>query len=110
MTIQFKGKTSWVTNLLIEREYHFKQRIKKLIFFYKESCKSIEKLKIDVAKEKGLETIFTKKFPENFLDFCKLEQDSSVIVVDDFFWDATTDETVRSALISLASIWNHHKG
>ena len=96
--------------MLIEREYHFKQRIKKLIFFYKESCKSIEKLKNNVAKEKGLETIFTKKFPENFLDFCKLEQDSSVIVIDDFFWDATTDETVRSALISLASIWNHHKG
>lgn len=108
--MQLKGKTSWLTNLLIEREYHFKQRIKKLIFFYKENCKSIEKLKSHVAKEKGLEAVFSKKFPENFLDFCQLEQDSSVIIIDDFFWDATTDETIRSALISLSGIWNHHKG
>ena len=111
VTIQFKGKTTWLTNLLIEREYHFKQKIKKIIYFYKENCKSIEKLKADLAKEKGLEVVFSKKFPDgSFLEYCKLEQDATVIVIDDYFWDATTDGTTRSSMISLSTIWNHHNG
>lgn len=81
-----------------------------MIYFYKETCKSIEKLKTHLSKEKGLEVLFTKKFPDgNFLDFCKVEEASTIIVIDDFYWDAATDENIRSALISLSSIWNHHK-
>ena len=104
------GKTTWISNLIIEHEYHFQQKIKKVIYFYKETCKSIEKLKTHLSKEKGLEVLFTKKFPDgNFLDFCKVEEASTIIVIDDFYWDAATDENIRSALISLSSIWNHHK-
>ena len=111
VTIQFKGKTTWLTNLLIEREYHFKQRITKIVYFYKESCKSIEKLKVDLAKERGLEAVFSKKFPDgNFLEYCNLEQNATVIVIDDYFWDASTNKTVQSSLISLSTVWNHHKG
>ena len=82
-----------------------------MLYFYKETCPSIEKLKEYLNKEAKVETVFSKKFPdENFLEFCKLEQDSSIIVIDDYFWDAATDKTIQSALISLSSIWNHHKG
>ena len=57
-----------------------------------------------------MEAVFTKKFPDgNFLEFCKVEEKSTIIVIDDFYWDAATDESIRSALISLSSIWNHHK-
>ena len=38
-----------------------------------------------------------------------MEENSTIIVIDDFFWDAATDDTIRSALINLSSIWNHHK-
>lgn len=96
--------------MIIEHEYHFHQKIKKVIFFYKETCKSIEKLKSHLAKERGIEAVFVKKFPDgNFLEFCKVEENSTIIVIDDFYWDAATDENIRSALISLSSIWNHHK-
>ena len=96
--------------MIIEHEYHFQQKIKKVIYIYKETCKSIEKLKSYLSKEKGLEGVFTKKFPDgNFLEFCKVEEKSTIIVIDDFYWDAATDESIRSALISLSSIWNHHK-
>ena len=96
--------------MIIEHEYHFKKKIKKLVYIYKETCKSIEKLKAHLSKEKEVEAVFTKKFPDgNFLEFCKVEENSTIIVIDDFYWDAANDENIRSALISLSSIWNHHK-
>lgn len=111
MTKFIKGKTTWITNLLIEHEYHFRQKIKKIIYFYKENCKSIERLRTYLATERGVEAVFTKKFPDgNFLDFCKPEQDSTIIVVDDFFFDANIDDKIRKDLISLAGIWMHHVG
>ena len=96
---------------MIEHKYHFRQKIKKVLYFYKESCKSIDRLKAHLSKEPGIEAVFSKKFPEgSFLEFCKPEQDSTILVVDDFFFDANTDEKIRKDLISCATIWTHHYG
>ena len=111
MTKLIKGKTTWISNLLIEHKYHFRQKIKKIVYFYKENCKSIEKLKAHLAEEREVEAVFTKKFPDgNFLDFCKPVENSTIIVVDDYFFDANIDEKIRKDLISLAGIWTHHVG
>ena len=111
MTKLIKGKTTWVTNLLIEHKYHFRQKIKKIIYFYKENCESIERLRTHLATERGVEAVFSKKFPDgNFLDFCKPVQDSTILVIDDYFFDANIDEKIRKDLISLAGIWTHHVG
>lgn len=82
-----------------------------MVYFYKESCKSIDKLKAYLSKEPGVEAVFSKKFPDgNFLDFCKPEKDSTILVIDDFFFDANTDEKIRKDLKSCAGIWTHHYG
>ena len=106
-----QGKTTFITNLVIEHKYHFRQKIKKVVYFYKESCESIDRLKSHLSKEPGVEAVFSKKFPDgNFLDFCKPEQDATILVIDDFFFDATTDEKIRKDLISCSTIWTHHYG
>ena len=83
--------------------------IKKILYFYKESCESIQSLKDYLATQKSIQSTFSKKIPDDFLEFASFEKSGgNLVVFDDFYSDALTNETLREIWLKLATVYTHH--
>ena len=71
------GKSSWMKNALLEHKEHFKQKLKRLIYIYKEDDENSNAL-----QKKFKNGIFLKRIPENLDEL--IEPNGTIIVFDDF--------------------------
>ena len=81
MTMKYdSGKSSWLKNAILEHKQHFKQKMKVLIYIYKEDDENSREL-----QKKFKNGIFLKSIPENIEEM--IEPNSTIICIDDFQLD-----------------------
>ena len=71
------GKSTWLTDCLIEHNIHFERKVKQLIYVSKHTDKNVKKL-----KSKFKAGMFINEIPTNLEEI--LEPSKTVIVFDDF--------------------------
>ena len=97
------GKSTWLTNLLLENEHHFDSKVKQLVYVYQEMDNNIKKLQ-SKFKKNGL---FLNELP------CDVESllipNHSVLVMDDLELQLRHKEK-REVLLRLSMVTAHHRG
>lgn len=94
-----------MTLLLIEHEYHFKNEIKKIIYFHREEDDSIRQLRDHFEGDSSIEVKFSKKVPDNLETW--IIKNATILVFDDF--ETYFSSKINSELLySIASVWTSH--
>ena len=94
------GKSSWLTQAIIEHKAHWKQKIKRLIYIYKEDDANSAKLKKHFKNG-----IFLKSIPDDLEDM--VEPSCTLVVFDDFQIDLSSKRNVKM-LKKWGTIKLHH--
>lgn len=97
------GKTTFIKNLLLEREVHFKETINQLIYIYREEDENIQVLKKHFKKN----GTFLTNIPEDLEEI--LIPAKSICVIDDNEQNLTADKSKLKILKYLGDVGVHHK-
>ena len=99
------GKSSFISGLLIEHEYHFENEIKKILYFFREEDETIRSLREHFDGVAGIDVKFAKKIPENLSAL--IIKNGTILVFDDF--ESYFSSKINSELLySIASVWTSH--
>ena len=78
-----------------------------MIYFHKEDCAAIKKLKAYFASNTSVEALFLKRIPEDFLESFS-PKENTAIVFDDLHSDAISNREIGNLLYEISSVWVHH--
>ena len=95
------GKSTWLTDCLIEHNIHFERKVKQLIYVSKHTDKNVKKL-----KSKFKAGMFINEIPTNLEQI--LEPSKTVIVFDDCQQELLQSKEKIRMLKRLATISIHH--
>ena len=95
------GKSTWLTDCLIEHDIHFERKVKQLIYVSKHCDKNVKKL-----KSKFKAGMFLSEIPENLEEV--LVPSKSVVVFDDCQQELLQSKEKIRMLKRLATIQIHH--
>ena len=95
------GKSTWLTECLLEHEIHFERKIKQLIYVSKHTDKNVKRL-----KKKFKAGMFLNEIPSNLEDI--VEPSKSVVVFDDCQQELLQSKEKIRMLKRLATISIHH--
>ena len=95
------GKSTFLTNMLLEREYHFEPGVDHLIYIYSREDENIKKLKDEYPDGEFLKEI-PLDLPSHFI------KNKSICVIDDKEVEIQNSKALIQMINSLSNVLAHH--